>query len=75
MGGLGNEKSPDNMTNIATTPIYGKTFKVLFSRTSQPRALKVSMQHWVLKFYKDCSNDDLGMTLTFLTTRSEMGKC
>ena len=28
-----------------------------------------------LKYCKDCSNDYLGLTVTFLTARSSMGKC
>ena len=27
--------------------------------------LKVGMQHWVLKYYQICSNDDPGLTLTY----------
>ena len=34
--------------------------------------LKVGMQHWVLKCYQVCSNDDLGMILTYFTTRSNL---
>ena len=29
--------------------------------------LKLSMQHWVHGYNQDCSNADLGVTLTFLT--------
>ena len=32
--------------------------------------LKLCMLHWVLKYYQVCSNDDPGMILTYLTTRS-----
>ena len=34
--------------------------------------LKLVMQHWVLKYYQVCSNDDLGLTLTYFTTRSNL---
>ena len=32
--------------------------------------LKVYMQHQVLEYYQLCSNDDAGLTLTYLTARS-----
>ena len=32
------------------------------------------MQHWEPEYYQDYSNDDLGLTLTFFTARSNMGK-
>ena len=35
--------------------------------------LKVCMQHWVLKCYQICSNDDPGLTLTYFTARSNLG--
>ena len=34
--------------------------------------LKLGKQHWVLKYYQDYSNDDLGLTLTFFTARSNL---
>ena len=34
--------------------------------------LKLDMQHWVLEYYQDCSNDDPGLTLTYLTARSNL---
>ena len=34
--------------------------------------LKVGMQHRVLKYYEICSNDDLGLTLTYFTARSNL---
>ena len=34
--------------------------------------LKLGMQHWVLKYYQICSNDDPGLTLTYFTTRSKL---
>ena len=30
------------------------------------------MQHWVLKYYQVCSNDDPGFTLTYFTARSNL---
>ena len=32
--------------------------------------LKLGMQHWVLKYYQVCSNDDPELTLTYFTARS-----
>ena len=32
--------------------------------------LKLGMQHFVLKYYKVYSNDDLGLTLTYFMARS-----
>ena len=34
--------------------------------------LKVGIQHWVLKYYQICSNDDPGLTLTYFTARSNL---
>ena len=40
--------------------LYGKKF--FFSRTKQPMILKLSMQHWVFKFYQITSNNDPMLT-------------
>ena len=34
--------------------------------------LKLSMQHRVLEYYQDCSNDDPGLTLIYFTARSNL---
>ena len=34
--------------------------------------LKLRMQHWVLKYYQVCSNDDPELTLTYFTVRSNL---
>ena len=34
--------------------------------------LKLGMQHRVLKYYQVCSNDDPGLTLTYLTAISDL---
>ena len=34
--------------------------------------LKLGMQHRVLKYYRVCSNDDPGLTLTYFTARSNL---
>ena len=55
------------MTKLAPMPKCGKNLK----RTKRPMTLKLGMQHWVLKYYQVCSNDDPGLTLTY-TIRSNM---
>ena len=37
--------------------------------------LKAGMQHWVLKCYQVCSNDESGLTLTSFTARSNLSPC
>ena len=34
--------------------------------------LKLSVLHWVLKYYQFCSNDDPEMTSTYFTARSNL---
>ena len=54
------------MTKIAAMPIYNKNVKFFFCGTKRPMTLKVCMQHRVLEYYQVCSNDDPGLTLTYL---------
>ena len=62
-----------HMTNMAAMFIYGKNLKkIFFSGTKRPMTLKVGMQHWVLRYYKICSNDDPGLTMTYFTARSNL---
>ena len=66
-GGLG------HMTKMAATPIYGKKpLKIFFSETKGPMTLGLGIQHWGLGPNKVCSNDDLGLTLTFFMARSNL---
>ena len=44
---------PDHMTKMAAMPIYGNN-------------MQLGMQHGVLQYYHDYSNDKLGLLLTFL---------
>ena len=61
------------MTKMAAMLAYGKNLKkILHSRTKQPMILKVGMQHRELEYYQICSNDDLGLTLTYFTARSNL---
>ena len=34
--------------------------------------LKLGMQHRVIEYYQICSNDDPGLTLSYLTARSNL---
>ena len=34
--------------------------------------LKLGMQHWVLRYYQVCSNDDPVLTMTYFTARSNL---
>ena len=52
--------------------IWEKHEKIFFSGTKRPMTLKICMQHWMLKYYHICSNDDPGLTLTYFTARSNM---
>ena len=70
---------PGHMTKIAAMSIYGKTLKKIFSGTKRAMILKLGMQHRklgmqhrVLGYYKVCSNDDPGLTLTYFTARSNL---
>ena len=47
-----------------------KTFKNLL--WNQKADDLETMWHWFLRFYQVCSNDDLGLTLTYLTGRSNL---
>ena len=60
-------------TKMAATPIYGKNpFKIFFSRTRRPVTLRLGTKHWGCGAYQVCSNDDPKMTLTYLTSRSNL---
>ena len=62
-----------HMTKMAAMPIYGKNLKkIFFSGTKWPMILKLGMQHWVLKYYQVCSNDDPELTLTYFMARSNL---
>ena len=46
-----------------------KNEQFFFFGTEKPMTLRVCMQHWVLKYYQVCSNDDPVLTLTYFTAR------
>ena len=52
---------PGHMTKTAAMPIYGKKLKNL-----------LLWNHRVLEYYRVCSNDDPGLTLTYFTARSSL---
>ena len=62
---------PGHMTKMAAMPIYGKNpLKIVFSETGRPTTFGLSIQHQGLGPYKNCSNDDPVLTLTYFTARS-----
>ena len=65
---------PGHMTKMAAMPIYciGKTLIIFFSRTGNPIILKFDTLHLGLEIYKVYINGDPGMTLTYLTGRSNL---
>ena len=61
------------MTKMAATLIYGKNpSKNFFSGTGGLISMKLGMQHWGLQPIIVCSNDDLRVTLTYFTARSNL---
>ena len=62
-----------HITKRAATPIYGKNpLKIFFARTRRLVALGLGMSHWGCGAYQVCSNDDPRLTLTYLTSRSNL---
>ena len=61
-----------HMTKMAATPINGKNQSKIFSGTKGSVTLGLGMKHWGLWPIKVCSNDDVGLTLTYFMTRSNL---
>ena len=60
-----------HMTNMATTPIYGKnSLNLFFSGTKRPLALGLVMKHSGCGPYQVCTNDESRLTLTYFMARS-----
>ena len=57
---------------MASIPIYLKTFKNLLLGTDWPISLKLGIQHWALKYYQVCSNDDPSLTFDLFIQRSTL---
>ena len=49
-----------------------KTVKIFFSGTDGPISMKLGMYHWGLQPIKSYSNDDSGVTLNYITARSNL---
>ena len=49
-----------------------KTLKNLLLWNQKADTLKLGMRHLVLEYYQVCSNDDPGLTLTYLMARSNL---
>ena len=60
------------MTKMAATAIYGKNPFEIFSRTIRWMTLGLGIQHLGCEAYQVCSNDDPRLTLTYLTSRSNL---
>ena len=64
----------DHMTKMAVTPIYGKNH-LKISRTRRSMTLGLGMYHWgcgVAGAYQVCSSYGPRLTLTYLTSRSNL---
>ena len=53
------------MTNFVAMIVDSKTFKIYFSGTNEPMALKIDMWHWVLDYCQDYSKSDLTLTSAY----------
>ena len=61
------------MTKMAEMSIYGKsTLKIFFSRPRRLMTLRLDMYHLKCMVYQIYSNDDSWLTLTYLTSRSNL---
>ena len=62
------------LNKMATMPISGKKkrLKFFFSRTKTALRLNLGIQHWGLKVYQVCSNDDPRMTFDLWMARSNL---
>ena len=64
---------PGHMTKMAATPIYGiNPLKIFFSRTRRQMTSGLGMKHRGCGAYQVCTNDDPRLTLTYLTSRSNL---
>ena len=61
-----------HMTKMTAMPIYGENPLKIFSRTRRQVTLGLGMYHWGCGAYQVCLNDDPKLTLTFLTSRSNL---
>ena len=62
-----------HMTKMAAMPIYGKNpLKIFFYGTRRSMTLGLGMKHGGCEVYQVCSNDGPRLTLTCLTSRSNL---
>ena len=59
-------------TKMTDMPIYDEHEKIV-SRINRSMALEFDMLRCASKYYQDCLNNDLGLTLTYFTLRSNLG--
>ena len=73
-GGTKNSSNgPGHMTMMAAMPVYGKNLKKSSSPEPNGRwPWNLVCKHWVLKYYQVCSNDNPGLTLTYLKAKSNL---
>ena len=66
-----NNHDAGHMTKVAAMPIYGiSPLKIFFTGTSWTILTKLGTQDRILKFSIFCSNDNLGLALTYFTVWS-----
>ena len=62
-----------HITKMAATPIHGKNpLKIFFSRTRRLMTMGLGMLHWGCWACQVWSNNDPRLTLTYLTSRSNL---
>ena len=61
-----------HMTEMAAMPIYDKNLQKSSSIELSPIIFKLGMEHYVIKLYKVYINNDPVLTLTYLTTMSDL---
>ena len=62
-----------HIIKVTATPIYGKNpLKIFLYRTRRLVTLELGIKDWRCRSYQVCLNDDPKMTLTYLTSRSNL---
>ena len=60
------------MTKMAATPVYEKNFRSLLLKNQKANDLGTWYVAMGCRAYQVCSNDDSKLTLTYLTSRSNL---
>ena len=63
---------PGHMIKMAVMPVIVKPFKNLLLWNQKADDLKLGMHYRVPEYFQVCSNDDLELTLTYFTARSNL---